>query len=130
MNGRPGPVAQVLPEYMLTRLTDARSLPRVGAVQNWDDPDALQTLREMLLKSERPFVIAGGSGWTPQSAQAPQRFAENWKLPVDNAFRFQDTFDNRHPLYAGDLGIGLTPNWPHASRPATSSLPWVRVWAK
>jgi acetolactate synthase-1/2/3 large subunit len=44
-----------------------------------------------------------------QAAQALQRFAENWKLPVGNAFRFQDTFDNHHPLYAGDVGIGLNP---------------------
>jgi acetolactate synthase I/II/III large subunit len=54
-------------------------------------------------------VIAGGGGWTPQSAQALQRFAENWQLPVANAFRFQDTFDNFHPLYAGDVGIGINP---------------------
>ena len=38
-----------------------------------------------------------------------QRFAENWSLPVGNAFRFQDTFDNHHPLYAGDVGIGINP---------------------
>ncbi|MGH6637273.1 MAG: thiamine pyrophosphate-dependent enzyme, partial [Polaromonas sp.] len=109
MNGRPGPVVLVLPEDMLTRMTDVRPLPRVEAVQAWSDPGSLRTLREMLLKSERPFVIAGGGGWTPQSAQALQRFAENWKLPVGNAFRFQDTFDNHHPLYAGDVGIGLNP---------------------
>ncbi|SFC34600.1 acetolactate synthase-1/2/3 large subunit [Polaromonas sp. OV174] len=109
MNGRPGPVVLVLPEDMLTQMTDAKPLPRVQAVQSWSDPDALRTLREMLLKSERPFIIAGGGGWTPQAAQALQRFAENWKLPVGNAFRFQDTFDNHHPQYAGDVGIGLNP---------------------
>ena len=109
MNGRPGPVVLVLPEDMLTRMTSAQPLPRVEAVQAWSDPGALRTLREMLLKSERPLVIAGGGGWTPQAAQALQRFAENWKLPVGNAFRFQDTFDNHHPQYAGDVGIGLNP---------------------
>ena len=106
MNGRPGPVVLVLPEDMLTRMTAAQPLVRVEAVQAWSDPGAL---REMLLKSERPFVIAGGGGWTPQAAQALQRFAENWCLPVGNAFRFQDTFDNHHLLYAGDVGIGLNP---------------------
>jgi acetolactate synthase I/II/III large subunit len=109
MNGRPGPVVLVLPEDMLTQLTDAQPLPRVEAVQAWSDPGSLRTLREMLLKSERPLIIAGGGGWTPQAAQALQRFAENWRLPVGNAFRFQDTFDNFHPLYAGDVGIGLNP---------------------
>ena len=109
MNGRPGPVVLVLPEDMLTHMTAAQPLARVEAVQAWSDPGALRTLREMLLKSEGPFVIAGGGGWTPQAAQALQRFAENWRLPVGNAFRFQDTFDNHHPLYAGDVGIGLNP---------------------
>ncbi len=109
MNGRPGPVVLVLPEDMLTRMTDAQPLPRVEAVQAWSDPDSLRTLREMLLASRQPLIIAGGSGWTPRSAQALQRFAENWQLPVGNAFRFQDTFDNHHPLYAGDVGIGLNP---------------------
>lgn len=109
MNGRPGPVVLVLPEDMLTQATAARPLARVEAVEAWSDPGALRTLREMLLAARKPFVIAGGGGWTPQAAQALQRFAENWKLPVGNAFRFQDTFDNHHPLYAGDVGIGINP---------------------
>jgi acetolactate synthase-1/2/3 large subunit len=109
MNGRPGPVVLVLPEDMLTQTVDALPLARVEPVQAWSDPGALRTLREMLMAAQRPLVIAGGSGWTPQSAQALQRFAENWKLPVGNAFRFQDTFDNFHPLYAGDVGIGINP---------------------
>jgi acetolactate synthase I/II/III large subunit len=109
MNGRPGPVVLILPEDMLTELTQAKPLPKVEAVQSWSDPGALRSLREMLLKSERPLVIAGGGSWTVQAAQALQRFAENWQLPVANAFRFQDTFDNHHPLYAGDVGIGINP---------------------
>jgi acetolactate synthase I/II/III large subunit len=109
MNGRPGPVVLVLPEDMLVKTTDARPLARVEPVEAWSDPGALRDLRELLLKSTKPFVIAGGGGWTPQAAQALQRFAENWQLPVGNAFRFQDTFDNHHALYAGDVGIGLNP---------------------
>ena len=117
MNGRPGPVVLVLPEDMLTQAVVTmgttgempKALPRVTAVEAWSDPGSLRTLREMLLKSKQPFVIAGGGGWTVQAAQALQRFAENWKLPVGNAFRFQDTFDNHHPLYAGDVGIGINP---------------------
>jgi len=116
MNGRPGPVVLVLPEDMLTEtlVPDAsgkwpQPLARVEPVEAWSDPGALRNIRQLLLKSERPFVIAGGGGWTPQAAQALQRFAENWRLPVGNAFRFQDTFDNCHPQYAGDVGIGINP---------------------
>jgi acetolactate synthase I/II/III large subunit len=109
MNGRPGPVVLVLPEDMLVRTTSARPLPRVEPVAAWADPGAIGKLRELLLQASRPFVIAGGGGWTPQAAQALQRFAEKWQLPVGNAFRFQDTFDNHHPLYAGDVGIAINP---------------------
>ncbi len=109
MNGRPGPVVLVLPEDMLTETADAAPLPCVEPVETFIGPDPLQRLREMLFKSERPLIIAGGSGWTPQSASALQRFAERWQLPVTNAFRFQDTFDNYHALYAGDVGIGINP---------------------
>jgi len=110
MNGRPGPVVLVLPEDMLTQAVDhVQALPRVEPVQAWSDPGALRTLRDMLLQAQKPLVICGGGGWTVQAAQALQRFAENWQLPVGNAFRFQDTFDNHHPLYAGDVGIGINP---------------------
>jgi len=109
MNGRPGPVVLVLPEDMLTRTPAATPLARVEAAQAWSDPGALRTLRQMLLAAQRPLVIAGGGGWTPQAAQALQRFAENWKLPVGNAFRYQDTFDNHHPQYIGDIGIAINP---------------------
>ena len=109
MNGRPGPVVLVLPEDMLTQTVTAQPLPRLDAVQAWADPGALRALREHLLAAQRPLVLAGGGGWTPQAAAALQRFAENWQLPVANTFRFQDTFDNHHPLYAGDVGLGINP---------------------
>lgn len=109
LQGRPGPVVLALPEDMLTTLTSAPVLPRVEPVQAWPAPGALRDLRAMLMAAQRPFVIAGGSGWTAESVQALERFAENWHLPVGCGFRFQDTFDNRHPLYAGDVGIGINP---------------------
>ncbi len=109
--GRPGPVVLVLPEDMLTETVTASVKPvaRVEAPEAWSDPGSLRRLRELLLAAKKPLVIAGGGGWTPQSAQALQRFAENWQLPVANGFRFQDTFDCHHPQYAGDVGIGINP---------------------
>ena len=109
LQGRPGPVVLVLPEDMLTQATSAAVLPRAVPAQAWPAPGALRDLRTMLLAARRPLVIAGGSGWDAEAANALQRFAENWQLPVGCGFRFQDTFDNRHPMYAGDVGIGINP---------------------
>jgi len=128
MNGRPGPVVLVLPEDMLTQtlqphaLTGAmpKALPKVIKVESFLGLRPLYDLHDKLLKAKQPMVIAGGSGWTPEAALALQRFAENWQLPVTNAFRFQDTFDNHHPLYAGDVGLGINPRL--ASRIKASDL--------
>ncbi len=120
MQGRPGPVVLVLPEDMLTTLTAAPVLPRVEPVRAWPAPGGLRDLRSLLLAAERPIVIAGGSGWDAEACAALQRFAENWQLPVACGWRFQDTFDNRHPLYAGDVGIGINPRL--AARIAAADL--------
>jgi acetolactate synthase-1/2/3 large subunit len=109
LQGRPGPVVLVLPEDMLTTLTTAPVLPRAIPAHAWPAPGALRDLRAMLMAAQRPFVIVGGSGWDAEACAALQRFAENWRLPVGCGFRFQDTFDNRHALYAGDVGIGINP---------------------
>ncbi len=112
MNGRPGPVVLVLPEDMQIKGVDTARYPvlaRIEPTRAGMDVFALQKFESMLLASKRPFVIAGGAGWDAISASALQAFAEKFNVPVGNAFRFQDTFDNHHPNYAGDVGIGINP---------------------
>ncbi len=109
LQGRPGPVVLALPEDMLTTATAAPVLPLAQAAHAWPAPGGLRDLRAMLMAAKRPLLIAGGGGWDAEAARALQRFAENWQLPVGCGFRFQDTFDNRHALYAGDVGIGINP---------------------
>lgn len=109
LQGRPGPVVLALPEDMLTQPTAAPVLPRVQPAQAAPAPQDMARLRALLAAAERPLVIAGGPGWTAEACSDLQRFAEAWQLPVGCAFRFQDVFDNRHPLYAGDVGIGINP---------------------
>ena len=109
-SGRPGPVVLSLPEDVLSDVCPvvpgAPAYHRVAA-----SPSAAQMeqLRQLLEGAQRPMVIAGGSGWTPEACAGLQRFVENWQLPVGLAFRFQDTLDNEHPNYAGDVGLGINP---------------------
>ncbi|RDU98437.1 thiamine pyrophosphate-binding protein [Trinickia dinghuensis] len=109
-SGRPGPVVLALPEDMLTdtfpRVPGAPRFQRVAA-----SPSAAQIdqLRELLERAQRPMVIAGGSGWSVQACADLRRFVEAWQLPIGCAFRYQDTIDNDHPNYAGDVGLGINP---------------------
>jgi acetolactate synthase-1/2/3 large subunit len=109
MQGRPGPVVLALPEDMLRVPTAAQVLPRIEPALAAPPAEAMARLRELLVAAERPFVIVGGSGWTATACEALEQFASAWQLPVGCAFRFQDVLDNRHPSYAGDVGIGVNP---------------------
>jgi acetolactate synthase-1/2/3 large subunit len=108
-SGRPGPVVLALPEDMLTQEVSTPQLAAWQRVMSWPGDADMQRLAEMLNAAERPFVIVGGSGWTPEACGQLRQFAERFALPVGCAFRGQDLFDNRHPNYAGDVGIGINP---------------------
>jgi len=108
-SGRPGPVVLALPEDMLTDTAAVSDAKPVTPVQAAPAPDAVNELRERLQAAERPMVIVGGPTWTPAAIEDMTRFAELNGLPVAAAFRYQDCFDNRHPNYAGTVGIAINP---------------------
>ncbi|MDN7178659.1 thiamine pyrophosphate-binding protein [Caballeronia sp. SEWSISQ10-4 2] len=109
-SGRPGPVVLALPEDVLSDACEAvPGAPRYQRVAAAPAPAQIERLRVLLAVSKKPFVIAGGSGWTPEATADFARFVEAWQLPVGCAFRFQDTLDNNHPNYAGDVGLGINP---------------------
>ena len=109
LSGRPGPVVLALPEDMLSARTAAPDLPGYRVVGAAPDPTAMAELRERLTASERPFMIVGGGGWTPEACADIQAFAEAAGVPVGAAFRRQDIVDNDSPVYVGDVGIGINP---------------------
>ena len=109
MSGRPGPVVLALPEDMLTASALCADVPRVEAIALAPDPAGVAAARSLLASARRPLVIAGGSRWNAEACAALRHFAERNGLPVACAFRNQDLFDNRHPNYAGDVGIGIDP---------------------
>ncbi len=94
---------------MLTQEVEVADAPRYKTVYAYPGLAQLEQLRGMLTQAQRPFVLLGGGGWSADACTALQRFAEANKLPVGCAFRRQDLFDNTHPNYAGDVGIGINP---------------------
>ena len=109
MSGRPGPVVLALPEDVLTARATCADPPRVEAVPAAPAPEQVAAARALLADSQSPLVLVGGSRWDAAACAALRTFAEAQGLPVAAAFRRQDLFDNRHPHYAGDVGIAVSP---------------------
>jgi acetolactate synthase-1/2/3 large subunit len=108
-SGRPGPVVLALPEDMLTAVSDEQGLSEFKPVRPSAAVDDVAKAVEMLANAKRPLVILGGSGWNKNAVDNYRNFAEENILPTGVAFRFQDLIDNRSPIYAGDVGIGINP---------------------
>ena len=109
MSGRPGPVVLALPEDMLSARAEVSDAPRIDATGAAPGPALVAAAAERLAAAKRPLVIVGGSRWDAAACLALREAAEALALPVACGFRNQDLFDNRHPLYAGDVGIGINP---------------------
>lgn len=108
-SGRPGPVVLALPEDMLVEKVRVEDSERVKRVTHQPSMQSMQEVRSLLELSERPLVILGGGGWSESARRQIEMFAEKNHLPVGCSFRRQDLFDNRHPNYIGDIGIGINP---------------------
>jgi acetolactate synthase-1/2/3 large subunit len=110
MSGRPGPVVISLPEDVLTERVDVADAPAAQAVQPAVSAEQMTAVAEYLRAAHRPILFLGGSVWDAESCANIRTFAEHNALPVVCAYRRQDLFDNRHPLYAGDAGLGIVPD--------------------
>ncbi len=119
-SGRPGPVVIALPEDMQKEKASVNDAKRYTPINPAPSAEQMANLRNMLGDAQKPFVILGGSGWTQEACDDFTKFAENFDLPVGAAFRRQDLIDNRHPNYAGDVGLGINP--PLAKRLQDSDL--------
>ncbi len=108
-SGRPGPVVLTLPEDMLTESAEAPAARAYQPVESHPGPAQIARLEALLSEAKRPIAILGGTRWTAGSVAEFQRFAERWHLPVGCSFRRQMLFDHLHPIYAGDVGIGINP---------------------
>jgi len=108
-SGRPGPVVLALPENMLSSRADVPDLPaRKPPITT---PSSAQThaVWAALQSAQKPLIIAGGPHWSAKAARDLADLSTGTGLPVAVTFRRQDRIDNRHPNYAGDLGVGMNP---------------------
>lgn len=108
-SGRPGPVVLALPENMLSSRADVADLPARIPPLTTPAEAQVHAVWNALKVAQKPLIVVGGPHWSPQAAQDLANLASGTGLPVTVTFRRQDRLDNRHPNYAGDLGVGMNP---------------------
>jgi acetolactate synthase-1/2/3 large subunit len=109
LSGRPGPVVLALPEDVLSEFASVADARPVPIPQSAPTPAAMNQLQNLLDQASRPLLIAGGPCWSADCARMALNMAERLGLPVATSFRCQDYIDNRHPNYAGVIGIAPVP---------------------
>jgi acetolactate synthase-1/2/3 large subunit len=108
-SGRPGPVVVSVPEDVLAEMTNAPDAEPYLAREPAPDSSAIEALRGLLERAQRPFVLVGGGPWDEAACAHLSAWARACALPVGAAFRRQDVIDNELACYAGDVGLGINP---------------------
>jgi len=108
-NGRPGPVVISIPEDMLVERIAAVDAPPFALVETSPGPADMAKFAAMLSAARAPIMLLGGSRWSQAAADGIARFAQKYSIPVCTTFRRGHLFDQTHPCYAGDVGIGPNP---------------------
>jgi len=108
-NGRPGPVVIALPEDMLVERIAVADAPPFAPIETSPGPAEMEKFAELLGAARAPIILLGGSRWSQEACDSLAAFAQSYSLPVATTFRRGSVFDQTHPCYAGDLGIGPNP---------------------
>jgi acetolactate synthase-1/2/3 large subunit len=104
--GTPGPVVLEVPIEVM--FTPAQVPPRIETLSNFGleagpapTGGQVAAVLELLRRSERPVIIAGGGATLSGSAQALLDFAETTGTPVVTAMKAEGLMPQDHPLYGG-----------------------------
>lgn len=111
-SGTPGAVHLQIPEDMLTAEIDPESISlhceeeckTFPAFPIAPQPGKVEELLQLLEKSEKPLIVAGGG--VNRSCAGPEvtEFAEKMNIPVVNTITGQGTIPDDHPLGIGVIG--------------------------
>lgn len=111
LSGRPGPVWIDVPMDIQGALVDEAALEEFpvasvkGLQQKKYPEDAqIETLLDLLRKSERPVLIAGHGIRIAGAQVSFRRFVEKHSIPVVTTFNGMDLLEEDHPCFVGRIG--------------------------
>ncbi len=108
-SGRPGPVLVDIPKDVQQNIADMK-FPELIKVRGYNpivDADLSEVGKavDILLKSERPIILAGGGVILSGAFAELQTLAELLLIPVVSTFKGKGAFPENHPLAMGPIGM-------------------------
>ncbi len=106
--GRPGPVYIDLPKDCQTKevTKEINNFKIAGFKPVFEGhPQQIKKAAEMILKAERPVILAGGGILISGSSPELSKLVEMLKIPVTTTFMGKSCFLESHPLCLGMLGM-------------------------
>ena len=108
-SGRPGPVLIDIPKDV-QQATAEMTFPDLIKVRGYNpvveaDLSELGRAVEILLKAERPIILAGGGVILSGAFAELQALAELLMIPVVTTFKGKGAFPESHPLAMGPIGM-------------------------
>jgi acetolactate synthase-1/2/3 large subunit len=111
--GRPGPVLIDLPKDVQNQVAemDFSDKIEIRGYKPSSDPHPLQIKKaaELLVKAERPLILAGGGVTISNASPELLQLAELLMAPVATTFMGKGTFPEIHPLSLGSIGMHGNP---------------------
>ena len=112
INGRPGPVWLSIPVDIQGMLIDYKDIPIIEkdiyrdiGVNPTDIKDSLDKVYDLLVKAERPLIIAGNGIKLGNCTEKFMKFINRYDIPVVTTFHGTDLIETSHKLYCGKLGL-------------------------
>jgi acetolactate synthase-1/2/3 large subunit len=107
--GRPGPALVDIPKNTQTEI-DEMDFPSNVQIRGYKpniEPHPIQVKKavKLLLKAERPIVLAGGGTISSNASPELMQIAELLMMPVATTFMGKSCFPENHPLSMGNIGM-------------------------
>ena len=109
--GRPGPVLIDIPKDVTAAKTEftpvdvSKLKPQHPSKLNFPKKEQIQKVAELINKSERPFIYAGGGVITSEAYKELKELAEKANIPVAMSLMGKAAFPNKHKLSCGMIGM-------------------------
>lgn len=108
-SGTPGPVVVSVPEDVFEESTSAPIVAASVAPQIAPAPADVTALADLLARTKRPLVLAGGNCESRATRSELLSFSEAWGIPVAATNKHQCVFPNDHDNWVGHIGFIVPP---------------------